>query len=127
MDASGSTPLHCAATDGVAEVVKALMDAGANVRAKDNEKKTPIYFACTNGKIDAVKVLFQHMENSENGSYTSDLLKDRNRDGETALHTAVKAGCLDIVQLCLHKGAKVQERRGNGGYPLHICSYEWER
>ena len=92
------------------------------MRAKDKEKKTPIYFACTNGKIDTVKVLFQHVENSENGSGKSDLLKDKNREGETALHAAVKGGCLEIVDLCLHKGANVQERRGNLAHPLHIAA-----
>ena len=122
MDASGSTPLHCAATDGDAKVVKALLDAGANVRAKDNENKTPIYFACTNGKIDTVKELFKHVENPVSRSAISDMLKDKNREGETALHAAVKGGCLEIVQLCLDKGAKVHERRRNLAHPLHIAA-----
>ena len=108
MDTSGRTPLHCAATDGVAEVVKALLDAGADARAKDKEKKTPIYFACTDSKIDTVRVLFEHVENSEKGCDISDMLEDKNREGETALHAAVKGGCLDIVQVCLHKEAKVR-------------------
>ena len=122
MDASGSTPLHCAATDGVAEVVKALLDAGADVRAKDNEKMAPIHFACAEGQIDTVQVLFEHVENSENGSDISDMLEDRNREGETALHAAVEGGYLDVVKLCLDKGAKVRARRGNLAHPLHIAA-----
>ncbi|XP_067049296.1 transient receptor potential cation channel subfamily A member 1 homolog isoform X2 [Acropora muricata] len=121
-DKSESTPLHCAATDGVKEVIKALLDAGADVRAKDEEKKTPIHFACSGGKIDAVKVLFKHVENSENRSNISDMLEDKNKEGETALHAAVKGGCLDIVKLCLDKGAKVRARRGNLAHPLHIAA-----
>ena len=62
------------------------------------------------------------MENSENGSDISDMLEDKNREGETALHAAVKGGCLEIVDLCLHKGANVQERRGNLAHPLHIAA-----
>ena len=62
------------------------------------------------------------MENSENGSDISDMLEDKNREGETALHAAVKGGCLEIVQLCLHKGAKVQERRENLAHLLHIAA-----
>ncbi|XP_068697924.1 transient receptor potential cation channel subfamily A member 1 homolog [Montipora foliosa] len=122
LDASGSTPLHCAATEGVAEVVKALLDAGADVRAKDSEKMTPIHFACSDGKIDTVKVLLQHVENSPCGFDVTEMLDDRNREGETALHAAVEGGYLDVVQLCLQKGAKVRDRRGNLAHPLHIAA-----
>ena len=121
-DASRSTPLHCAAADGAVEVVKALLDAGADVTAKDNEERTPIHLACTDNKIDTVQVLFGHVENSENGYDISNMLEGKNKEGETALHAAVKGGCLDIVKLCLDKGAKVRARRGNLAHPLHIAA-----
>ncbi|XP_015759142.1 PREDICTED: transient receptor potential cation channel subfamily A member 1 homolog isoform X2 [Acropora digitifera] len=121
-DASRSTPLHCAAADGAVEVVKALLDAGADVTARDNEERTPIHLACTDNKIDTVQVLFEHVENSENGYDISDMLEGKNKEGETALHAAVKGGCLDIVKLCLDKGAKVRARRGNLAHPLHIAA-----
>ena len=41
-------------------------------------------------KIDTVEVLFQHVEKSKKGFDVSDMLKDENREGETALHAAVK-------------------------------------
>ena len=119
MDTSGSTALHCAATDGVPEVVEALLEAGADVRAKDNEKMTPLHFACVDGNIDTVKVLFQHAEKTQD---VYNMLEERNREGETALHSAVEGGYLDIVQLCVEKGAKVRSRRGNLAHPLHIAA-----
>lgn len=122
VDTSGSTALHCAATDGVPEVVEALLEAGADVRAKDSEKMTPIHFACADGQINTVKVLFRHVEKPQCTFTASEMLEDRNREGETALHAAVEGGYLDIVQICLEKGAKVRARRGNLAHPLHIAA-----
>ena len=119
MDASGSTALHCAATEGKAEIIEALLKAGADPRAKDIEKMTPIHFACTDGNIEAVKLLFEHADKLQE---TYDMLEDRNREGETALHAAVEGGYLDIVKMCLEKGANVKSRRANLAHPLHIAA-----
>ncbi|CAH3183153.1 unnamed protein product, partial [Porites evermanni] len=119
VDTSGSTALHCAATDGAVEIVKTLLEAGADARAKDYDKMTPIHFACTDGNLDTVKTLFEHAEKS---CELSTMLDERNRDGETALHAAVEGGYVDIVQLCLEKGANVRSRRANLAHPLHIAA-----
>ena len=119
MDTSGSTALHCAATDGAVEIVKTLLEAGADARAKDYDKMTPIHFACTDGNLDTVRTLFEH---AEKNCELSTMLDERNRDGETALHAAVEGGYVDIVQLCLEKGANVRSRRANLAHPLHIAA-----
>lgn len=80
---------------------------------------TPIHFACTDGNLDTVKLLFKHSEKKQE---IYDMLEDRNREGETALHAAVEGGYLDIVQMCLEKGAKVRSRRANLAHPLHIAA-----
>lgn len=119
VDASGSTALHCAATDGKAEIIEALLKAGADPRAKDIEKMTPLHFACTDGNLEAVKLLFEHADKTQE---IYDMLEDRNKEGETALHAAVEGGYLDIVKMCLEKGGKVRSRRANLAHPLHIAA-----
>lgn len=99
--------------------MEALLKAGADPRAKDIEKMSPIHFACTDGHLEAVKLLFEHAEKSQD---VFDMLEDRNKDGETALHAAVEGGYLDIVKICLEKGAKVRSRRANLAHPLHIAA-----
>ena len=41
-DSTGATPLHEAVRYGHKDIAKILLDAGANVNAKDNLGKTPI-------------------------------------------------------------------------------------
>ena len=82
---------------------------------------TPIHFACTDGNVDTVKQFFEHADKTEDLDLYS-MLEERNREGETALHAAVEGGYLDIVKLCLEKGAKVRSRRANLAHPLHIAA-----
>jgi ankyrin repeat protein len=42
----GNTSLHYACKYGLAEVVKELLEKGADVHAKNNDGKTPLYKAC---------------------------------------------------------------------------------
>jgi ankyrin repeat protein len=53
----GNTPLHVAARACQAEVVKALVDAGAAVEAKDSADHTPLFNAVLAGRAGAVEVL----------------------------------------------------------------------
>ena len=80
---------------------------------------TPIHFACTYGNLETVELLFEHAERKGD---LLEMLEDRNKEGETALHSAVGGGHIKIVEMCLKKGAKVKARRGNLAQPLHIAA-----
>ena len=55
---SGVTPLHLAATAGRPRVVAALLDAKADINAKENEwGQTPLIFAASQDRVEAVKLL----------------------------------------------------------------------
>jgi ankyrin repeat protein len=45
----GETPLHIAVKNGNREIVKFLLDNGADVNAGDKYEATPLHFACRNG------------------------------------------------------------------------------
>jgi ankyrin repeat protein len=59
-DKDGSTPLHCAAWKGHAEVVKILLDAGAEVNARSQNEHygdTALHAAAHGNQKDVVRIL----------------------------------------------------------------------
>ena len=66
-----------------------------------------------------MELLFEHAERKGD---LLEMLEDSNKEGETALHSAVGSGHIKIVEMCLKKGAKVKARRGNLAQPLHIAA-----
>src|SRR5438876_6866558 len=53
----GATALHWAANADDLDTVSLLIQAGANVKAKDRYGFTPLYFACTNGSAAVIRKL----------------------------------------------------------------------
>ena len=56
---SGSTSLHCAATQDILAVVEVLIAAGADIEAETMRRITPLHCACHNGKLEIAKVLLK--------------------------------------------------------------------
>lgn len=54
---SQATPLTHAASEGHADSVNVLLQAGSNVHAKDEFRRTPIHYAAWQGHIDCVNLL----------------------------------------------------------------------
>ena len=49
------------------------------------------------------------------------MIMDQDRDDQTALHLAVENGHIDIVRLCIEKGANVNFVKTNLITPLHLA------
>src|SRR5688500_13909067 len=57
--ASGTTPVHLAASIGNVALVKVLLDAGAQIDARDIAHYTPLHQAARSGRSEAVKLLLE--------------------------------------------------------------------
>lgn len=75
----GKTALHVAAKEGKLEVLKTILEAGANVTVIDENGWNAIHFAASEGKLEVAKYL-----NEVDGS----LITEQTNEGETALHLA---------------------------------------
>ncbi|XP_067679248.1 uncharacterized protein [Haliotis asinina] len=84
---AGQTALMLAISHGRTNMVEFLLDAGADVNARDNDGSTALMCACEHGHNDIVKVLLSHPATDAN-------LTDN--DGSTALSIAMEAGHKDI-------------------------------
>ncbi|KAM8972069.1 LOW QUALITY PROTEIN: cortactin-binding protein 2 [Pelodytes ibericus] len=129
----GQTPLYLACKNGNSEIVKLLLEAGADQSIKTNDGWTPIHAAVDCGNVDCLKYLMDcgvpsdgnHLNNNgENISnlknnlcrnvkplISSALLNCANTEGWTAAHIAASKGfknCLEI--LCSHCGLEPERQ-----------------
>ncbi len=137
--ADGTTPLHLAASPGMAQL---LLDAGADPSAVDNYGTTPLHSALgrTSRAPEArevVDLLIQAGAQADAAVYaalgdveslSSVFEADRtalNRLtswGGSPLHAAVSHGRLESVRWLIGRGAGISLRDGAGATPLHLAS-----
>jgi len=106
-DAAGSTALMHAAYAGTLEIMRELVDAGANVKARSERKATALHWAVR----DAAKLKFLLSKGAEIDAKTV--------EGRTTLYLAVmQPAGVPIVQLLLEAGADPNARTITGVTPL---------
>ncbi|OCT45772.1 hypothetical protein CLCR_01420 [Cladophialophora carrionii] len=79
----------------VIRIVRLILDAGADIDAKDHLSRTPLYLACVGGFLRSVEMLL------EEGART-DVIAEQ---GQTALYKAAGKGQEEIVEVLLRYGA----------------------
>jgi ankyrin repeat protein len=103
------TALLIAAQEGAADVVEALLQAGADVNKVDEDGDAPLTVAAS-APIAAMLI--------ERGADVN----WANRFGATALWLAAKGGRVDVVKVLLQAGADVNKADENGDAPLTVAA-----
>lgn len=72
----GSTPLHYACISQRGEVVRRLIEAGADIDARDKSGRAPLMIACRNCKMEIIDILLDnganvHLENDKGNTAVS--------------------------------------------------------
>jgi ankyrin repeat protein len=111
-DDEESDLLHSSSANGRIDVVRRLLDRGADVNARNELLQTPLDVASRHGELAIAKTLIE---------YGADV-NSRDFVGWTPLHTAARNRHVDIVELLLYKGADIHATEREGYTALHIAS-----
>ena len=105
-------PLHDAAGKGDTAAVKALVEAGMDVEAKDHHGWTALHIAAMEGHPAVVKVLLEAGANVN---------AQDNTDG-TALLNAAMIGHYAIIKTLLEAGANIEAKDNHGWTALSLAA-----
>lgn len=120
----GQTALHLAVLLGMSEIVRKLIDAGADINIRDNRCNTPLHLAVLNNDTSCVQIITSaiHPPSHVNDVHPIANLEQWNYDGESCFYVACKNRSIPIMRLLTKVGANVNAREGRSGYsPLHYA------
>jgi ankyrin repeat protein len=144
--------LHAAGYSGRIDIMRWLLNHGANARAQDYRRRTPLHQAARARELGGVQVLLEHEQDvnlqdaygdtplhdilarfhpSQEGKVVEiarQLLEHgadpniRSRSGSTPLHGASSHGSLEVARLLLSYGANIDEKDEEGKTPFQVAS-----
>ena len=106
------TPLNYAAWGGRPEVGQYLLDHGADIDARSNQRNTPLMLAVYRGHVEFTRMLI------ERGA----VIDARGHQDRTSLHFAAVHGRTECARLLLEHGADVNARDEDGRTPSQLGS-----
>lgn len=105
------TALHLASNEGHEEVVRILIEYGANIESETRMNRRALHIACIRGNLEVVKILLD--ANAEKNP--------KDKDFYTPLHFAAENGYNEILKILLEYGATPNVKNYQGNTPLDIC------
>ncbi|CAG9461834.1 unnamed protein product [Pedinophyceae sp. YPF-701] len=113
-DKHSRTALHVAAYAGHVEVIKALLESGANAKAAAMDSTNALHFAAMKGHSEACRALI-------NAGVS---VNSKTRKGMMALHFASQGGHKELAQLLLKRRANAGAANARGQLPFELAKGE---
>ena len=109
----GISLLHAAARGGLVDLVRCLLENGADVDCKTHDYETPLHFAATGGRKETTRLLLKNGANAN--------VKSVSRFG-TPLLTAAFLGHAEVAHDLIHGGADVSASTAEGYGLAHAAA-----
>ena len=118
-DTFGETPLIIAVEDGNENIIKLLLEHGADIHQTNQNHETALMTALSIDNINIIKLFFDHGKsiNLEHGKS----INLENTYGYTPLMLAVSNGNEEAIKLLLDNGADINQLNQNGMTPLMLA------
>ncbi|RXG55009.1 putative ankyrin repeat protein [Armadillidium vulgare] len=108
----GVLPIHYASERSNLDIVKFLVEKGADFNSIDNTRRTSVHYAAKQSNSSIVEFFVER---------GADFMA-RDDDLETPLHYAAEGGNLDVVRFLVEKGADINSTAKGGIVPLHYAA-----
>ena len=106
------TPLHVAAEQGNAEVVRTLVEHGMDVAARADNGWTPLHVASSCGSVEVLRILVEHGAD----------VTARADNGWTPLHVASSCGSVDVAQFLVDHSVDATVQANDGLTALRVAA-----
>jgi ankyrin repeat protein len=113
-DKEGRTPLHLASRGAHLEVIRYLVDKGADVNALDNNHAAPLHSLANRDHSEGIEFLLSKGADIDIIDY----------ERHTALHYTAMNNQLEAAALLVQKGAGLEIKDDYGRTPLLVCARE---
>ncbi len=109
----GITALFVAVERGNIEIVEMLLNAGAKINVRAEDKRTPLLALDYSSTPELVRLLVRHGAD----------LSAVDDSGNNVLHIAAENDNLEIIEILINEGVKIDAQNDEGQTPLMIAAY----
>jgi hypothetical protein len=112
-DGDGATPLHWAANGGNLDMMRLLIQNGANVNQRQNNGWTPAHSAADGDRYESIRILM------EQGADVNAL----SQNGNAPIHVAAMSGRCGAIEFLHTAGVDVDSPNTDGNTPLAVAAW----
>ena len=113
-DSENVTPLFLAVENGNAEIAETLLNFGAKVNARDENRQTPLMRLDEDASPELIRALIKHGAK----------INTTDKEGSTPLILAAENASAEVLQILIDYGADVNAQNKEGQTALMIAAYE---